>query len=47
MCRSGNLIFYHKDLNSAHFSGHLKKKIMKIGALVLNYWEILASRHNT
>ena len=36
MCRSGYHIFYHEDLNSAHFSNHLKKKIMKIGALVLD-----------
>ena len=25
MCPSGNHIFYHKDLNPAHFSDHLKK----------------------
>ena len=36
MCRSGNHIFYHEDLNPAHFSDHLKLKIMKIGALVLD-----------
>ena len=26
MCRSDNLIFYHKDLNPDHFSDNLKKK---------------------
>ena len=25
MCRSGYHIFYHEDLNSAHFSDHLEK----------------------
>ena len=36
MCRSGNYIFYPEDLNPAHFFDHLKNKIMKIGALVLD-----------
>ena len=36
MCRSGKNIFYHEDLNPAHFSDHFEKKIMKIGALVLD-----------
>ena len=36
MCRSGNHIFYHKDLNPANFSDHLGGKIMKIRALVLD-----------
>ena len=34
MCRSGNHIFLHKDLNPAHFPDHLKLFFMKIDAVV-------------
>ena len=42
MCRSGNHVFHHEDLNPPHFSDHLKQNIMKIGALVLDF-----CRHDT